>query len=308
MKLQQKFIVFIFLFILFFNNSIANENKILVKVNNKIITSVDILNEIKFLSFVNKEFKNIEKNQQIEIAKNSLIKEKVKSIEILKFRKNFDLEDKSFEKIIKNYFRNQNIENLIQFESLLKKNDLDIEFIREKISIDSFWRGLIYEKFHKNVKIDKVEIKKNILEKEKQNEYLLSEIVFTLNAEEKLNQKFEKIGGLIKKRNFAEAALNFSVSDTSLDGGKLGWIKENVLSKKIKNELRIINNGEYTNPIIIQGGFLILYKENFREIKKNLDINNEIENIIQKKTNDQLNRLSNIFLKKLRKNIQIYEL
>ena len=199
MKLQQKFIVFIFFFILFFNNSIANENKILVKVNNKIITSVDILNEIKFLSFVNKEFKNIEKNQQIEIAKNSLIKEKVKSIEILKFRKNFDLEDKSFEKIIKNYFRNQNIENLIQFESLLKKNDLDIEFIREKISIDSFWRGLIYEKFHKNVKIDKVEIKKNILEKEKQNEYLLSEIVFTLNAEEKLNQKFEKIGGLIKK-------------------------------------------------------------------------------------------------------------
>ena len=308
MKLQQKFIVFIFLFILFFNNSIANENKILVKVNNKIITSVDILNEIKFLSFVNKEFKNIEKNQQIEIAKNSLIKEKVKSIEILKFRKNFDLEDKSFEKIIKNYFRNQNIENLIQFESLLKKNDLDIEFIREKISIDSFWRGLIYEKFHKNVKIDKVEIKKNILEKEKQNEYLLSEIVFTLNPEEKLNQKFEKIGDLIKKRNFAEAALNFSVSDTSLDGGKLGWIKENVLSKKIKNELRIINNGEYTNPIIIQGGFLILYKENFREIKKNLDINNEIENIILKKTNDQLNRLSNIFLKKLRKNIQIYEL
>ena len=190
----------------------------------------------------------------------------------------------------------------------MKKNDLDIEFIREKISIDSFWRGLIYEKFNKNVKIDKVEIKKNILEKEKQNEYLLSEIVFTLNAEEKLNQKFEKIGGLIKKRNFAEAALNFSVSDTSLDGGKLGWIKENVLSKKIKNELRIINNGEYTNPIIIQGGFLILYKENFREIKKNLDINNEIENIILKKTNDQLNRLSNIFLKKLRKNIQIYEL
>ena len=308
MKLQQKFIVFIFLFILFFNNSIANENKILVKVNNKIITSVDILNEIKFLSFVNKEFKNIEKNQQIEIAKNSLIKEKVKSIEILKFRKNFDLEDKSFEKIIKNYFRNQNIENLVQFESLLKKNDLDIEFIREKISIDSFWRGLIYEKFHKNVKIDKVEIKKNILEKEKQNEYLLSEIVFTLNAEEKLDQKFEKIADLIKKRNFAEAALNFSVSDTSVDGGKLGWIKENVLNKKIKNELRIINNGEYTNPIIIQGGFLILYKENFREIKKKLDINNEIENIILKKTNDQLNRLSNIFLKKLRKNIQIYEL
>ena len=308
MKLKQKFKLFVFLFILFFNNSVATENKILVKVNNKIITSVDILNEIKFLSFGNKEFENVEKNQQIEIAKNSLIKQKIKSIEILKFKENLDLKDKSFEKIIKNYFRNRKFDNLDEFEDLLKENDLDIEFIREKISIDTFWRALIYEKFHKNVKIDKFEIKKNILEKEKQNEYLLSEIVFTLNVKEKLNQKLEKIVDLINKKNFAEAALNFSVSDTSVDGGKLGWIKENVLSERIKNELKIINKGEYTNPITIPGGFLLLYKENFREIKKNLDINNEIENIILKKTNDQLNRFSNIFLNKLRKNIQIYEL
>ena len=308
MKLKQKFKVFVLLFILFFNNSLATENKILVKVNNKIITSVDILNEIKFLSFGNKEFISIEKNQQIEIAKNSLIKQKIKSIEILKFYENLDLKDENFEKIINNYFRNQKFNNISEFEDLLKENDLDIGFVREKISIDTFWRALIYEKFHKNVKIDKFEIKKNILEKEKQNEYLLSEIVFTLNVKEKLNQKLEKIVDLINKRNFAEAALNFSVSDTSVDGGKLGWIKENVLSERIKNELKIINKGEYTNPITIPGGFLLLYKENFREIKKNLDINNEIENIILKKTNDQLNRFSNIFLNKLRKNIQIYEL
>ena len=308
MKLKQKFKVFVLLFILFFNNSLATENKILVKVNNNIITSVDILNEIKFLSFGNKEFISIEKNQQIEIAKNSLIKQKIKSIEILKFYENLDLKDENFEKIINNYFRNQKFNNISEFEDLLKENDLNIGFVREKISIDTFWRALIYEKFHKNVKIDKFEIKKNILEKEKQNEYLLSEIVFTLNVKEKLNQKLEKIVDLINKRNFAEAALNFSVSDTSVDGGKLGWIKENVLSERIKNELKIINKGEYTNPITIPGGFLLLYKENFREIKKNLDINNEIENIILKKTNDQLNRFSNIFLNKLRKNIQIYEL
>ena len=308
MKLKQKFKVFVLLFILFFNNSLATENKILVKVNNKIITSVDILNEIKFLSFGNKEFTSIEKNQQIEIAKNSLIKQKIKSIEILKFKENLDLKDENFEKIINNYFRNQKFNNISEFEDLLKENDLNIGFVREKISIDTFWRALIYEKFHKNVKIDKFEIKKNILEKEKQNEYLLSEIVFTLNVKDKLNQKLEKIVDLINKRNFAEAALNFSVSDTSVDGGKLGWIKENVLSERIKNELKIINKGEYTNPITIPGGFLLLYKENFREIKKNLDINNEIENIILKKTNDQLNRFSNIFLNKLRKNIQIYEL
>ena len=108
-----------------------------------------------------------------------------------------------------------------------------MQFAREKNLIDSFWKALIYEKFNKNVKIDESEIKKNILEKEKQKEYLLSEIVFTLNKEEKLDQKLEKITNIIKKRNFTEAALNFSVSDTS-NGGNLGWIKENVLNKKIK--------------------------------------------------------------------------
>ena len=307
MNLKQKLIIIFLLSISFFNNALAKENKILVKVNNEIITSVDILNEIKFLSYANKEFINIEKNQQIQIAKNSLIKDKIKYLEILKFKTNLNLEDENFEKIMKNYFRNQNIENLKDLETLINDKNLDMEFVREKISIDSFWKALIYEKFNKNVKIDETEIKKNILEKEKQKEYLLSEIVFTLNKEEKLDQKLEKITKIIKKRNFTEAALNFSVSDTSGNGGDLGWIKENVLNKKIKNELKNINTGEFTSPITIPGGFLILYKKDSREIKNSLNVNDEIKSIINRKTNDQLNRFSNIYLKKLRKNIQINE-
>lgn len=306
MNLKQK-IIFILLFITFLNNAIASENKILVKVNNKIITSVDILNEIKFLSYINKKFADIEENKQIQIAKNSLIKDKIKSIEILKFKKSLNLQDENFEKIMKNYFRNQNIKNLEDFETIFSNNKLDIDFIREKISIDTFWKALIYEKFNKNVKIDKLQIKEDILKREKQKEYLLSEIVFTLNKKEKLNTKLEKIKNMIKKRNFNEAALNFSVSDTSSNGGDLGWIKENVLSKKIRNELKNISTGDFTSAITIPGGFLILYKEDTREIKNNLDFKNEINSIINKKTNDQLNRFSNIYLKKLRKNIQIDE-
>ena len=307
MNFKLKLIIFFFLSISFFNNALAKENKILVKVNNEIITSVDILNEIKFLSYANKEFINIEKNQQIQIAKNSLIKDKIKYLEILKFKTNLNLENENFEKIMKNYFRNQNIQNLEDLEILINNKNLDMEFVREKILIDSFWKALIYEKFNRNVKIDETEIKKNILEKEKQKEYLLSEIVFTLNKEEKLNQKLEKITNIIKKRNFTEAALNFSVSDTSGNGGDLGWIKENVLNKKIKNELKNINTGEFTSPITIPGGFLILYKKDSREIKNSLNVNDEIKSVINRKTNDQLNRFSNIYLNKLIKNIQINE-
>ena len=266
----KKLIILTILFITIFNHSFTKENKILIKVNNKIITTVDILNEIKFLSFINKDFEKIEKKQQIQIAKNSLVKEKIKSIELLKFRKNLNLEDDIFEKVVKNFFVDQDIKNWDQYSIFLKKNNLDIKSIREKISIDTFWKGLIYEKFHKNVKIDVSQIKKEILIKEKQNEYFLSEIVFTLNKDEKLNQKLKKITNTIKNKNFAEAALYFSISDTSNNGGKLGWIKESVLNSKIKKELKNINIGEFTDPIVIQGGFLILKKDNSREIKINL--------------------------------------
>lgn len=308
MNLKLKLIIFILLCITLFNNASAKENKILVKVNNKIITSVDISNEINFLSYVNKEFRNIEKKQQIQIAKNSLIKDKIKSIEILKFKKNLDLEDENFEKIIKSYFKNQNIENLEELEVIFDNNNLDIEFFREKISIETFWKALIYKKFSKNVKINESEIKESILKREKQNEYMLSEIVFTLDKEEKLIKKLEKIRSTIENKNFSEAALNFSISDTANNGGELGWIKENVLNKNIKNELKNISNGEITNPITIPGGFLILYRKNSRKIKNNLDVNSELKNIINQRTNDQLNRFSNIHLNKLRNNIQIDEI
>ena len=300
--------ILLLLLVTVINNSFAKENKILVKVNNEIITTVDVLNEIKFLSFTNIAFEKIEKKQQIQIAKDSLIKEKIKLIELIKFRKNLNLEDKIFEEVAKNYFIDQNIQDWNEYSIFLKNNNLDIQFIKEKISIDTFWKGLIYEKFHKNVKIDINQVKKDILIKEKQNEYFLSEIVFSLNKDERLNQKLKKITDLIKNKNFAEAAFNFSISDTTKNGGKLGWIKENVLNSKIKKELKSLDIGEYTNPIVIPGGFLILKIEDIREIKRDLDIEKETKKVINKKTNNQLNRLSNIYLNKLRLNIQINEI
>ena len=300
--------ILLLLLVTVINNSFAKENKILVKVNNEIITTVDVLNEIKFLSFTNIAFEKIEKKQQIQIAKDSLIKEKIKLIELIKFKKNLNLEDEIFEEVAKNYFIDQNIQNWNEYSVFLKKNNLDIQFIKEKISIDTFWKGLIYEKFHKNVKIDINQVKKDILIKEKQNEYFLSEIVFSLNKDERLNQKLKKITDLIKNKNFAEAAFNFSISDTTKNGGKLGWIKENVLNSKIKKELKSLDIGEYTNPIVIPGGFLILKIEDIREIKRDLDIEKETKKVINKKTNNQLNRLSNIYLNKLRLNIQINEI
>ncbi len=305
----KKFITSILIiFVLISKSSFAKENKILIKVNNEIITTIDVLTEIKYLSILNKEFEKIEKNKQILIAKNSLIRDKIKTIELLKYKQNLEINQFDFEKIIKNYFYNEELKDFEDYELFFKNYNLDVDYIRKKIAVDTFWKGFIYQKFQKNVKINELEINNNLLKKEKQNEYMLSEIVFTLDGKEKLNQKLKNIEEMIKGKNFAETALNFSISESAKNGGKLGWIKENILNNKLINELKKIDTGEYTKPIVIPGGFLILKKENVREIKNKIDKDKEIKIIIEKQTNDQLERFSIIYLNKLKKNIQINEL
>ena len=305
----KKFITSILIiFVLISKSSFAKENKILIKVNNEIITTIDVLTEIKYLSILNKEFEKIEKNKQILIAKNSLIRDKIKTIELLKYKQNLEINQFDFEKIIKNYFYNEELKDFEDYELFFKNYNLDVDYIRKKIAVDTFWKGFIYQKFQKSVKINELEINNNLLKKEKQNEYMLSEIVFTLDGKEKLNQKLKNIEEMIKGKSFAETALNFSISESAKNGGKLGWIKENILNNKLINELKKIDTGEYTKPIVIPGGFLILKKENVREIKNKIDKDKEIKIIIEKQTNDQLERFSIIYLNKLKKNIQINEL
>ena len=283
------------------------ENRILLKLDNNIITTVDLLNEIKFLSLINKDFEKLDKDKKIEIAKSSQIRDKIKFIEISKFRNEFNVTDATLEIIIKNYFKNLNISSLDDFDKFFNENNLDTEFVKMKIILDSMWKRLIYEKYSKNVKINEKEIRQNLKKLEKQKEYLLSEIVFNLDESEKLENKVTLINKTIDDKSFSEAAILYSISETSKAGGKLGWIKESILSENIINEIKSKKNNEYTNVIVIPGGFLILYIEDVREVKREINIEDEIKLIVVKKTNDQLNLFSNIYLNKLKKVIKINE-
>ena len=287
--------------------SYGKENRILLKINNEIITSVDILQEVKYLSIINKDFNKTEKNQAIEIAKNSLIREKVKRIELLKYHKLISIEEKFMETIIVNYFSRLNITSLDQFELYFNQKNIDTTLIKEKIAIEILWNRLIYKKFFESVKIDENQIKVNLSKKENQKEFQLSEIVFAVDKNEKLEDKLNKIKKTIKEKNFSQAALIHSISDSSKDGGKLDWIKETVLNEKIKKELNKIETGMFTNPILVPGGFLLLYIEDTKISKVPINKDNEIKKIINQQTNEQLNRYSNIYFKKIKKNILINE-
>ena len=290
-----------------FSHALANNNKILVKVNNEIVTSVDILNEIEYLSIINDKFKKTEKKIQINIARNSLIKENIKKIELLKYKKNLQIDDKLLESIILKYFTNLNIKSLLDLDKFLREKSINADFVKRKVTIETLWNQLIYSKFYKNVKIDKDEIKKSISNKKIFKEHFLSEILIDFDNNQDFNSKIELVKKTINEKSFSDAALIYSVSESSANGGKLGWIKENVLNNKIKSEINSINIGEISNPIIIPGGVLILYKEDTRKVEKKINIENEINSIVQKKINDQLKTMSAMYFNKIRKNILINE-
>ncbi len=294
--------------LIFFSNNLAIENKILFKVNNEIITSMDILTELKYLEIINQDFKKTTKKQAFEIAKRSLIREKIKEIELNKMLKEIKVEDEFLNNLLINYFKTINIKTILDFEKYFILRDINPNLIKKKISIEILWNQMIYSKFKQNVKIDRESIKNEISNNVKKKEYLLSEILFNISTNEKLNDKIFLLEKEIKDKGFSQTALTYSISDTANKGGKLGWVNETIMSSKIKQIVKKIKIGNYTKPIVIPGGFLILKIEDVREVDNNSDLNTEINKIVKNKTNEQLNQFSNIYFNKVKKDVVINEL
>ena len=305
MKLK-KYKIILFLFVgLFVGDSYAEENKILFKINNEIISTIDLFNETKYLSLLNTNLTNLEKNRIYEISKNSLIREKIKEIELLRNYKNLDVDQKYFGQLMNNYSKKMGFKTIKEFETHIKVNELNIESIKKKIKIEVYWNQLIVKKFLKDVKIDKEKIKDNLKKNSEQKELLLSEIIFNVNQKSEFNNKLKLIKEDINVKGFSNSALIHSISDSSSNGGRLGWIKLSSLNTKIKNQINKVNVGNFSNPIVIPGGFLILKIEDQRMVKKKLDLNKEIKLVIDEKTNEQLNKLSIVYFNRVKKDIQI---
>lgn len=308
--MQKKFIIKILcLFLIFLKSEInAYENKIVVKVDNEIITSIDILNEIDYLTFINKDLKKFEKEKIYEISKNSLIREKVKKIEVLKNFNEMKVDEQYLDAAIKNYITRLNISSFESFTNQINKYGLDIKDIKQRFTIELLWNQLIYKKYSNSVKVDKELIKKEFQQTNKQKEFLLSEIVFNVQDNENIQDKYKIIENTIKEQDFNRAAAIHSTSDSASSGGILGWIKQSSIDPKINNELKNITINQFTKPIVVPGGFLILKINNIRETEKKNNSEKEVELIFEEKVNQQLNQFSNIYFNKVLKSIAINEI
>tara|TARA_B110000003_G_scaffold150185_1_gene151129 strand:- start:55 stop:1032 length:978 start_codon:yes stop_codon:yes gene_type:complete len=307
---KKLFIYIISIFFIFNKVCISIENKILVKIENEIISSIDVSNEARYLITLNKNIQDLDEKEIFRISKQSIIREKIKKIEINKNFKNPKIPEVYLEELLKNIYNQLAISNLDSFKEYLKINNIDYEYVKDKIQIEALWNKLIFSKYSTKIKINENEIKQTVVKNSKKTSksYLLSEISFNISNTNELASYYEEIKKIIKEKGFGNTALTYSTSNTSGGGGKIGWIDEDSLNQNLKNILSKMKKDEFTNPITVPGGFLILKINDIKEIKKNKNIDYEIKKIINVKKNNQLNQFSKIYFNKVKNNIQINEL
>ena len=192
MILNKKTIILVLIFFLFNNFSYSKINlQIIMKINDQIITTYDLEKESNYLLALNPKLKGISKNDLLEIAKKSIIKEMVRKSEILKY-KELNLQNAQINNVLNNVIRKLNFSNQSQFENYLSDFEISIQVLKKKIEIENEWKNLVYAKYSKSVKIDKDELIDKIEKMSKDEfylEYNLSEIVF----DKKQNISFEKL-------------------------------------------------------------------------------------------------------------------
>ena len=298
----------IFLLSFHASNLIAYENKIIVKVNNEIITSIDIENEINYLKILNPQVNNLDKNKLINIAKNSLIRERIKIITLLNVVEEIKVQDEYLNEIIKSSYEKLGLNTLDQYKKYLENNQLKIEYIKNKISVEAIWNELIYKKFNSKVVINKDKII-NEVKNNSDIKMLLSEIVFQVKNKNDLERKYNEIKNDIQSEGFENAALIHSISNSASSGGKIGWINKNSLNEIFNDALLDLKIGEYSRPILTQAGFVIIRINDIKKDKSNeQSIEKKVDTLIRIKTNQQLNQFSNIYLNKIKKDLVINEL
>ncbi len=306
---MNKFLIIIF-FICFISEIEAKATiQIKYKVGDEIITNTDIQNEKKYLIFLRPELNNLSEEEIIKVSENSLIKELIKKKEINKVFK--DLNNEILIKEIKNkLFRYKKVKNEKELKSIILNANIKYEKIIDKMKYELFWNELVFQKYNNLIKIDKERLKVDLnskISKNKKYEYNISELLFELNENETLENKYKEIISYIKLNDFRTAATRFSISNSSNNGGDIGWIKETLFSRDLNDIIKNMKKSQITKPIKYPSGYLILRINDKREIKRSINFEEELEQLVSFEKNKQLNQFSLLFYKKLKQNTVINE-
>jgi len=300
--------IFYLAIIIFLISFTAHSKKIEIisKVNNQIITNYDIINEIKYLKFLNPKLEEIKDVRTLtNLGKSSITKEIIKK-EALEKILDIDKDYGINETIEKDLILKKKVKNKDQLINLINSKDLNYKKIFIKLKNEALWNEYIYEKYKKNIVINNDYLIKRVREqknnqKDKFN-FLLFEIIFEVDEQETLNDKLNSIKSSIKRIGFNNTAMTFGISDSAKFGGEIGWIKETQMSNLILNEIKDLEINEISEVIQTPSGYLLLMVSKKEKIVEKFDEKKNLSLLKNYETNRQLNQFSLIHYKRLKKN------
>ena len=296
---------FIFFLCIVINSAESIETRIIHVIEDEVITNIDIKNQFKYLSAINKSLNKLDKEKILSISNESIIREKIKKVEIKKNFREIKLDQEYSALLIKNIYLRLNLKSVNEFNLYLKDFDLTINDIKDKITIDALWNELVIQKYGSKVTINEDQIKKEILKNKKKQskEYRLSEITFEENNKAEIEKKYDEVVKSVNEIGFENSAAIYSISESSQIGGDIGWISENSLNDTIRKNVNILKIGDITKPIILSNGIMLLKLIDVKSSEIAIDIENEFKRAINFERNRQLNQYSKIYFNKVKKNL-----
>ena len=300
--MSKKLVIYFTLVFLIFNFKSAN-SKIFIKakVNNQIITNIDVKNEKNYLLALNPNLRNLSEKDINRYAIDSIINERIKKIEIEK-RYEITVNEIVIKKIISDLYSKIGISDIEAFKNYLLNYNINLDLVKKKISIEVAWNDYIVNKFNNLILIDEEKIRKKVDKLSEKNfveNILLSEIIFTLKDNENLENKFLDIKNSINNIGFEQTAKIYSVSESKKNGGEIGWVYKSQLSDKIASKIDKLNIGEFTNPITTPGGFIVLKILDKKEQLLEIDKNEQFKKAVNFEKNRQLTKYSTLHYKRV---------
>jgi len=300
--MSKKIVFWLTLLILILNFKVSN-SKIFIKakVNNQIITNIDVKNERNYLLALNPNLRNLSEENINKYAVDSLINEKIKKMEIER-RYEITVNKNVIKKIISDLYSKIGISDMDTFKEHLNNYNINLDLVKDKISIEVAWNDYIVNRFNNLILVDEVKIRKKINQLSKKNSVeniLLSEIIFTIKDNENLEKKYSLIKDSINNIGFEETAKIYSVSESKNNGGKIGWVYKSQLSSKISNQIDKIKVGEFTSPITTPGGFIILKINDRKDHLLEINEDEQFAKAVNFEKNRQLTKYSTLHYKRI---------
>jgi peptidyl-prolyl cis-trans isomerase SurA len=308
-NITLSFLIIFFFSLIFSAVNSENSSYVVLKINNEIITNIDIQNEKRYLLAINQNLETLNDVKMNDVSKSSLIRETIKKNELKKYFQ-VDIYTKYIDNILEDFYRRLNFQNIESFEIYLKSKDLEIDIIKNKLNIEALWNELIYNRYNNQIEIDKKKLKKKIMQKDYRKELesiFISEIIFTANNKSNVEVKYKEILNSIKDNGFKNTANIYSVSETAKFGGEIGWINIDSISSNISEKIKSLKIGEHSDLIKVPNGFLIIMIIDKKKEIIEIDEEDELKKLIVYEKDKQLNEFSSIYFQKIKKNSLIDE-